>query len=66
MQNKLVVVSNMNLLANGARLVSEIVLRVAGNNISNQLNGKPIDRATVTGMALATFNRELCAEGASK
>lgn len=66
MQNKQVVISNMNVLANAARLVGEIVVGVAGDNISNQIDGKPINRATVTGMAMATLNRELCAEGASK
>jgi len=66
MQNKQAVINNTNILANAARLVSEIVIGVAGNDISNSLGGKQINRATVTGMALATFNRELCAEGASK
>jgi hypothetical protein len=52
-------ITNIAVLGNACHLVSEIVLAVAGNEISNHLNGKEIDKTTVNGIALAAINREL-------
>lgn len=52
-------INNVAVLGNACHLVSEIILNVAGNEITNHLNGKVIDAPVVNGIALATFNREL-------
>lgn len=52
-------IQNVTVLGNACHLVNEIVLAVAGNDVSNHLNGKVIDSETVTGIAMATFNKEL-------
>lgn len=52
-------INNVAILGNAAHLVSEIILNVAGNEISNHLNGKQINPETVNGLALATFNKQL-------
>ena len=50
---------NIAVLTNASHLVAEIVLSIAGNDISNHLNGSQIDSEAVTGIAMATFNKEL-------
>lgn len=52
-------ITNVAVLANASHLVSEIILKVAGDDISNHLNGSPINNEVVTGIAMATFNKEL-------
>lgn len=52
-------IQNLSVLGNACHLVNEIVLAVAGNDISNHHNGKVIDSETVTGISMATFNKEL-------
>lgn len=52
-------IANVAILGNACNLVSEIILAVAGNEISNHLNGKEIDKQTVNGIALAAMNRQI-------
>jgi hypothetical protein len=52
-------INNIAVLGNACHLVSEIILNVAGNEITNHLDGKEINSNVVNGIALATFNREL-------
>ncbi len=53
------VINNVAILGNVSHLVSQIVLAVAGNEISNHLNGKEINAEVVDGITLATLNKEL-------
>lgn len=54
----------MNVLANATRLVAEIIVKVAGDGVSNQVDGKLINRSTVSGMATSIIQRELNKQGA--
>jgi hypothetical protein len=51
-------IQNIAVLGNACNLVSEIVLAVAGNEISNHLAGKEIDKQTINGIALAALNQQ--------
>lgn len=50
---------NLAVLSNAATLVNEIVLRVAGEEISTSVNGERLNRGLVTDLTLATFHKEL-------
>lgn len=52
-------IQNVAVLGNACNFVSEIVLAVAGNEISNHLNGKEIDKKTIGGIAMAAINQQL-------
>lgn len=52
-------VSNSIVLANACQLVSEVIRSIAGNDISNHLQGEPISQETVSGMVMAAINKEL-------
>lgn len=52
-------VSNLITLTNACALVSQVILEVAGNDISTHLQGSPVTCDTINGLALATINKEL-------
>lgn len=50
---------NLAVLSNAATLVNEIVLRVAGEEISTSVNGERLNRGLVTDLTLSTIHKEL-------
>lgn len=46
-------------LANAAHLTTELVARIAGNEISNHLQGSPVTRDTLHALSLAAIQRSL-------
>lgn len=52
-------INSVAILGNACHLVSAIIEQVAGNEISNHLDGKEISKPVINGIALATFNKEL-------
>lgn len=52
-------VNNAIVLANACRLVTEVIKEIAGNDISNHLQGTPVSRETISGLTLAAINKEL-------
>lgn len=51
-------IDNTAVLGNAGNLVAEIVLAVAGNDISNHLEGEQIKGEALGGIAQAIFNKE--------
>lgn len=56
-------VNNAIVLANACRLVTEVIKTVAGNDISNHLQGNPVTQETISGLTLAAINKELGGKG---
>ena len=52
-------VDNLTVLGNASHLVAEIIAQVAGNDISNHIDGKPINSEAIVGIAQASLNKEL-------
>lgn len=52
-------VSNSVVLANACQLVTEVIKSIAGNDISNHLQGTPVSQETISGLTLAAINKEL-------
>lgn len=52
-------VTNVITLANACALVSEVIMEIAGNEISSHIQGSPVTRDTINGLALASINKEL-------
>lgn len=47
--------TNLPVLSNAVELVSDIVHSVAGNDVSNTLNGEPLTRTALSGVVAARF-----------
>jgi hypothetical protein len=52
-------VDNLVVLGNASHLIAEIISKVAGNDISNHHEGKPITNEVIVGIAQASLNKEL-------
>ncbi|MGG4591712.1 hypothetical protein ACLPJK_25995 [Pseudomonas aeruginosa] len=48
---------NLNVLANGAQLVADIVTAVAGDEVSNHIDGELISKELIGHHAIAAFNK---------
>ncbi len=50
---------NVAVVANATQLGVDIIMKVAGNDVSNYIKGSPITQETLAGLAAATFNQQL-------
>lgn len=50
---------NLTVLANAAHLVAQVVTGVAGEDVSNHIDGELISQRAVGQFAAAAFNKEL-------
>lgn len=57
--NQYTEIENLAVLGNASQMFAAIVERVAGGDISNHLDGKPVSQKILSDFAAAAFNKAL-------